>query len=228
MTALRLAFMGTPDFAVPTLAELVASGHEVATVYTQPPRPAGRGHGIKKSPVHQFTDSMSLAVHHPTSLRDSAEQVAFAALDLDIAVVAAYGLILPKAILDAPRCGCLNVHASLLPRWRGAAPIPRAIMAGDTVSGITIMKMDEGLDTGDILLAEQIPITEDTNAGSLHDELARLGADLLLRALSALSRGSLVATPQNKAEATYAKKIDKSEGRIDWTQIGRASCRERV
>ena len=183
-----------------------------------PPRPAGRGYDVKPSPVHQFADNLGLPVRHPASLKDKSEQEAFAALELDAAIVAAYGLILPKAILDAPRWGCLNVHASLLPRWRGAAPIQRAIMAGDAATGITIMQMDEGLDTGDILLAEQIAITAETTAGSLHDELAQLGADLLPRALAALERGSLVATPQNDGDATYAKKIEKSEGRIDWAQ----------
>ncbi len=221
MTALRLAFMGTPDFAIPTLSELVAAGHDIVAVYTQPPRPAGRGYDVKPSPVHQFADQLNLPVRHPSSLKGSAEQQEFIELELDAAIIAAYGLILPKAILDAPRWGCLNVHASLLPRWRGAAPIQRAIMAGDAATGITIMQMDEGLDTGDIFLAEQILITGETTAGSLHDELARLGADLLPRALAALSRGSLVSTPQIEADATYAKKINKSESRIDWKRPAR-------
>ncbi len=218
MTNLRLAFMGTSEFAVPTLSGLIAAGHDVAAVFTQPPRPAGRGRNVKKTPVHQVADNFGLEVRHPASLRESAEQDAFTALGLDVAIVAAYGLLLPKSILDAPRLGCLNVHASLLPRWRGAAPIQRAIMAGDTETGISIMQMDEGLDTGGIVLAERIPITEDATVVSLRDELALLGADLLLRALTALSCGTLKVTPQDHARATYANKIDKGETRIDWAR----------
>lgn len=218
MTNLRLAFMGTSEFAVPTLSELMAAGHDVAAVFTQPPRPAGRGCSVKKSPIHQLADDFDLEVRHPASLKDSAEQDAFTALNLDVAVVAAYGLLLPKSILNTPRLGCLNVHASLLPRWRGAAPIQRAIMAGDTETGISIMQMDEGLDTGGIVLAERIPINDDATVVSLSDELAFLGADLLLRALTALSCGTLTVTPQDHAKATYANKIDKGETRIDWSR----------
>ncbi len=218
MTSLRLAFMGTPDFSVPALSEIVAAGHEVVAVYTQPPRAAGRGKEVRKTPVHQFAESFDIPVFTPTSLKGEDAQAAFAALNLDVAVVVAYGLILPKAILDAPKHGCLNVHASLLPRWRGAAPIQRAIMAGDTVTGVNIMQMDEGLDTGDVLLSEHVPIQSNTTAGQLHDTLAQTGAHLIVRALAALSRDALTATPQPDDGVTYADKIKKSEARIDWTR----------
>src|SRR5687767_10649423 len=190
---MRLAFMGTPDFAVPTLDALVAAGHEVAAVYTRPPRPAGRGKALSSSPVHRRAEQAGLEVRMPATLRDADAQQAFAALDLDAAVVAAYGLILPEPILSAPRRGCLNVHASLLPRWRGAAPIQRAILAGDTETGVTIMQMDAGLDTGGMLLREAVPITPETTADSLHDTLADLGARLIGPALDGLAAGRLVA-----------------------------------
>lgn len=218
MSALRLAFMGTPDFAVPTLAEIIAQGHEVACVYTQPPRPAGRGKELRKTPVHVFAEQQGLEVRTPKSLKGETEQKEFTALDLDVAVVVAYGLILPKTALDTPRLGCLNLHGSLLPRWRGAAPIQRAVMAGDAVTGVMVMQMDEGLDTGPVLLAEQTPIGAHETAGELHDRLAHIGASLMGRALSALSRGGLDATPQPDEGVTYAHKIEKSEGHIDWTK----------
>ncbi len=218
MAPLRLAFMGTPDFAVPTLAEIIAQGHEVACVYTQPPRPAGRGQGARKSPVHLFAEAHGLEVRHPKTLKDEDVQATFAALNLDVAVVVAYGLILPKAILEAPRLGCLNLHASLLPRWRGAAPIHRAIMAGDANTGVMVMQMDEGLDTGAILLTEQTPIGARETTGELHDRLAQIGASLMARALAALSRGGLRATPQSEDGVTYASKIKKAEGRINWSK----------
>ncbi len=218
MSALRLAFMGSPDFAVPVLAEILAQGHEVVCVYAQPPRPAGRGQGTRKTAVHQFAEAHGLPVRTPKSLKGAEEQQAFAALDLDVAVVVAYGLILPKEILDAPKLGCLNLHASLLPRWRGAAPIHRAIMAGDQESGVMVMQMDEGLDTGPVLLGERVPIGPRETTGSLHDKLSHTGASLMGRALAALSRGSLDATPQAEVGVTYAAKIDKAEARIDWSK----------
>lgn len=214
----RIAYMGTPDFAVPALAALLAAGHEVVCVYSQPPRPAGRGKRDRPSPVHDFAAARGIAVRYPVSLRDPAEQTAFAALDLDVAVVAAYGLILPKAVLVAPRHGCLNIHASLLPRWRGAAPVQRAILAGDAETGVTIMRMDEGLDTGPMLLAESVKVAPDTNAGQLHDALAELGARLIVEALARMEAGTLGETPQPEVGVTYAAKIDKAEARIDWTR----------
>ena len=189
MTALRIAFMGTPGFAVPCLSELLATGHDICAVYTKAPKAAGRGQDLTPSPVHQFADGFNLDVRTPKSLKSEEEHAAFAALDLDLAIVVAYGLILPRQILAAPKYGCINVHASLLPRWRGAAPIQRAIMAGDQVTGISIMQMDEGLDTGDVLLMDKTPITPETTAGALHDILAQLGADLLTRALSCIDPG---------------------------------------
>ena len=214
----RIAFMGTPEFALPALSALIEAGHEVACVYTQPPRAAGRGKMARATPVHAFAHMAGLEVRHPESLRDPNEQAAFAALKLDIAVVAAYGLILPKPILAAPRHGCLNIHASLLPRWRGAAPIQRAILAGDAESGVTIMQMDAGLDTGPMLLQERVPITPDTDAGELHDMLAALGAQMIVEALDRLRAGSLTETPQPADGVTYAAKIDKAETRLDWTR----------
>ena len=215
---MRLIFMGTPDFAVPTLVELTARGHEIAAVYTRAPKPAGRGMDVQHTPVEQEARRLALAVHTPRSLKDEEAQAAFRAHNADAAVVVAYGLILPKSVLEAPRLGCFNIHASLLPRWRGAAPINRAIMAGDTESGITIMKMDEGLDTGAIAMAERMPIGADITAGDLHDVLSRLGADLMLRALAAAERGSLTLTPQPDKGVTYAEKISKNETRIDWSK----------
>ncbi len=214
---LRLAFMGTPDFAVPTLAELVAQGHDVAAVYSQPPRPKGRGLGTDPSPVHKFALGAGLEVRTPVTLKDAEQQELFRALAIDAAIVVAYGLLLPKPILDAPKLGCFNLHGSLLPCWRGAAPIQRAIMAGDTETGIMVMRMEEGLDTGPVLMAERTPVGRKTY-GELHDELARLGADLMVRALSALERGSITEQPQPADGATYAKKILKEEARIDWTK----------
>jgi methionyl-tRNA formyltransferase len=214
---LRLAFLGTPDFAVPTLAELMAQGHEIAAVYSQPPRPKGRGLALEKGAVHKFAETAGLDVRTPVSLKSAEEQAGFAALDLDAAVVVAYGLLLPKAILDAPRMGCFNLHGSLLPRWRGAAPIQRAVMAGDAETGVMVMQMDEGLDTGPVLMAERVAVDRQT-AGELTDRLARLGADLMVRALGALERGAIEAQPQAADGATYAKKISKDEARIDWAK----------
>jgi methionyl-tRNA formyltransferase len=216
--ALRLVFMGTPDFAVPTLTELIGRGHEIAAVYTQPPRPAGRGMAERRSPVHEAAERFGLEVDTPRSLREEAVQAGFAAHAADAAIVVAYGLILPLAVLEAPRHGSFNLHASLLPRWRGAAPIQRAIMAGDRETGVSIMRMDEGLDTGPVCLAERVAIGPDDTASHLHDKLAQLGADLMARALAALERGSLTCAPQPEAGVTYAAKIDKAEARIDWSR----------
>jgi methionyl-tRNA formyltransferase len=214
---MRLAFMGTPDFAVPTLAELLAQGHDIACVYSQPPRPRGRGMETVPGPVHQFALAHGLSVRTPLSLKGEAEQVEFAALDLDAAIVVAYGLLLPQAILDAPRLGCLNLHGSLLPRWRGAAPIQRAVMAGDEETGVMVMQMEAGLDTGPVLMAERLRIGRKTS-GELAEQLSRLGADLMVRTLGALERGDVASHPQPEAGVTYAKKISKDEARIDWTQ----------
>jgi len=215
--SLRLAFMGTPDFAVPTLAELIAQGHEIAAVYSQPPRPKGRGMSLEPGPVHKFAESHKLPVRTPLSLKGEDEQAAFAALELDAAIVVAYGLLLPKAILEAPMLGCFNLHGSLLPRWRGAAPIQRAVMAGDTETGVMVMRMDEGLDTGPVLMAERVPVGRKTS-GDLTAELSRLGADLMVRALGALERGAVAPRPQPEGGVTYAKKISKEEARIDWSK----------
>ena len=215
---MRLIFMGTPDFAVPTLVDLAARGHEIAAVYTRAPKPAGRGMDVQRTPVEQEARRLALAVHAPRTLKDNEAQEAFRAHDAEAAIVVAYGLILPKPVLEAPQLGCFNIHASLLPRWRGAAPINRAIMAGDTESGVTIMKMDEGLDTGAIAMAERTPIGTDMTAGDLHDVLSRLGADLMLRALAAAERGSLTLTPQSERGVTYAEKISKNGTRIDWSK----------
>ncbi|WP_316859196.1 methionyl-tRNA formyltransferase [uncultured Cohaesibacter sp.] len=215
---MRVVFMGTPDFSVPTLMEIVGQGHEVVAVYSQPPRPSGRGMEERKTPVHQAADRLGLPVFTPASLKSEEEQEAFRALDADVAVVVAYGLLLPKAILDAPREGCLNLHGSLLPRWRGAAPIQRAIMAGDRETGVQVMRMDEGLDTGDICMSETIAISDQMTAQDLHDRMMVLGADLMVRALAALSRGSLGCQPQIEDGVTYAKKIDKAEARIDFAE----------
>ncbi|PPD46629.1 MAG: methionyl-tRNA formyltransferase [Methylocystis sp.] len=213
---MRLVFMGTPDFATALLQELCDRGHEVAAVYSQPPRPAGRGMSEKKSSVHQFAESRGLPVRTPKSLKSAGEQEAFRALCADVAVVAAYGLLLPQPILDAPKHGCLNLHGSLLPRWRGAAPIQRAIMAGDKESGVEVMKMDAGLDTGPVALTAKTPIGPDMTAGELHDRLAELGAPLMADALDLLVKGELRFTPQSEEGACYAAKIDKAEARIDW------------
>ncbi|MBN8552012.1 MAG: methionyl-tRNA formyltransferase [Caulobacterales bacterium] len=214
---MRLAFMGTPDFAVPSLAELVSAGHEVAAVYTQPARPRGRGQQLQPSPVHAFAEGLGLEVRTPASMKDAEAIAAFQALDLDAAVVVAYGQILLPAVLDAPRLGCFNVHASLLPRWRGAAPIQRAIMAGDATTGVQVMRMTAGLDEGDVLLSEETPIRADDTAASLSERLSRLGAGLLPRALAAIERGGVIETPQ-AGEPTYARKIRPAEARIDWSR----------
>jgi len=214
---MRVVFMGTPDFAVPTLTEIVATGHEVVAVYTRAPKPAGRGQEERKSPVHLAAESFGIPVFTPRSLKGAEEQGVFALHDADVGVVVAYGLLLPKPILDAPRLGCLNLHGSLLPRWRGAAPIQRAVMAGDKRTGVMVMQMDEGLDTGPVGLVEEMPIGPDMTAGELHDAMMRVGADLMGRALAALERGSLHFSPQAEAGITYAKKIEKAEARINWT-----------
>lgn len=215
---MRIVFMGTPEFSVPTLTEIVSSGHEVVAVYTRAPKPAGRGQAERKSPVHEAAEAFGIPVFTPRSLKGEAEQAQFAALGADVAVVVAYGLILPQAILDAPAEGCLNLHGSLLPRWRGAAPIQRAVMAGDTQTGIVVMQMDAGLDTGAMGPTEIIPIGPDMTAGELHDQMMRLGADLMGRALAALDRGSLEFTAQPETGATYAAKIEKAEARLDFTR----------
>lgn len=211
--------MGTPDFAVPALAALIDSGHDLVCVYTQPPRPAGRGNKLAKSAVHRYAESRGIEVRHPKSLKNNAAQAEFAALDLDLAIVAAYGLILPKAILDAPRHGCLNIHGSLLPRWRGAAPIQRAILAGDTETGIDIMQMDVGLDTGDILREETTPITGTSTAQSLHDTLADMGARMVTDVVNDIANGTPPKPkPQSETGMTYARMLSREDGRIDWTQ----------
>ena len=212
---MRLIFMGTPHFAVPTLNALVEAGHDVVAVYSQPPSRAGRGKQERPSPVHARALELGIEVRHPTSLKGADEQAAFAALEADVAVVAAYGLLLPQAVLDAPKHGCLNVHGSLLPRWRGAAPIHRAIQAGDEQTGVTIMQMELGLDTGPMLMKVATPISAKTT-GELHDELAELGASLMVETLAALP--TLNAQPQDDALATYAPKIDKAEARLDFTK----------
>ena len=215
---MRLAFFGTPDFAVPALQALVAAGNEIACVYTQPPRAAGRGDKERRSAVHEAAEKLGIVVRTPQSLKDEDAQTDFAVLELDAAVVVAYGLILPKPILDAPRLGCVNIHASLLPRWRGAAPIQRAILAGDQETGVTIMAMDEGLDTGPELLREAVPIEASTNAESLHDQLSALGARLIVAALEGLATGRIAPIPQTEEGATYAAKLAREEGRLDWDQ----------
>jgi methionyl-tRNA formyltransferase len=218
-----LAFMGSPDFAVPALLALHDAGHAIAAVYCQPPRPAGRGQAVQRCPVHLAADELGLEVRTPPRLRgDAAAQAAFAGLGLDAAVVAAYGLILPPAMLDAPRRGCLNIHGSLLPRWRGAAPIQAAILAGDPASGVTIMQMDAGLDTGPMLLREAVPIGPRTTSGALHDVLAPLGARLVLRALAE----DPPPVPQPAEGATYAPKLTREDGRIDWTHDAAAIERQ--
>ena len=215
---LRIIFMGTPDFSVPTLKALAEAGHEIPCVYTQPPRPAGRrGLELKPSPVQREAERLGIEVRCPVSLKQQAEQSAFAALDADVAVVVAYGLLLPRPILEAPKLGCFNGHASLLPRWRGAAPIHRAIMAGDEATGVMVMKMEEGLDTGPVAASTRIPIGPDMTTGELHDRLSERGAVMMVEAMAELERGWLVLTPQAEAGVTYAKKIDKAETRIDWS-----------
>ncbi len=217
---MKVVFMGTPDFAVPVLEKL-AEKHQVVCVYTQPPRPAGKGYKLTPSPVHQKAEEFGISVRTPVSLRKSEEQQAFADLQADVAVVCAYGLILPQAILDAPKKGCINIHASLLPRWRGAAPIQRAIQAGDTQSGVTIMQMDAGLDTGDMLLVETCPIQSDTTAQMLHDTLSEMGARLIIQALDL----DLKPIAQPTEGITYAEKIQKSEALINWNLSATQICR---
>lgn len=220
---MRIVFMGTPEFAVPVLTALAQAGHDIAAVYSQPPRPAGRGKALSPSPVHRAADAMGIAVRTPLSLRDAEAQAAFASLSADVAVVAAYGLILPRAVLAAPARGCLNVHASLLPRWRGAAPIQRAILAGDAETGVCIMAMEAGLDTGAVLLREATPIVGKT-AGALTDELSAMGARLMVQVLA--DPDAYPPLPQPADGVTYAAKIDKAEARIDWTQPAQAIERQ--
>jgi methionyl-tRNA formyltransferase len=222
---LRLIFMGTPDFAVPTLLELVAHGHEVVAVYTRVAKPAGRGMKLQLSPVEREARRLGIPVVTPATLKTADALEEFRAHGADAAVVVAYGMILPQAILDAPKLGCFNLHGSLLPRWRGAAPINRAIMAGDAETGVMVMKMDAGLDTGDVAMAERLTITDAMTAADLHDALAPLGADLMVRAMGALERGKLQLTKQSDQGVTYAAKIDKAEARIDWHKPARAVLR---
>jgi len=214
---MRIAFLGTPDFAVPALAELAAAGHEIAAVYAQPPAPRGRGQDVRPSPVQAFAQTLGLPVRTPASMRDPQAIADFQALDLDAAVVVAYGQILPAAVLDVPRYGAFNLHASLLPRWRGAAPIQRAVMAGDPVTGVQVMRMTEGLDEGPVLLSETVRIGPLDTAGTMHDRLSAVGAHLLPRALAAVERGGAHATPQPAEGLTYARKIKPEEARIDWS-----------
>ncbi|MBY0565280.1 MAG: methionyl-tRNA formyltransferase [Hyphomonadaceae bacterium] len=221
LVSLRLAFMGSPAFAVPALDALIQAGHEIACVYSQPPRPAGRGQQPRPTPVHAFAAKRGIEVRTPKSLKSAEEQARFAALALDAAIVVAYGLILPKPILDAPRLGAFNLHASLLPRWRGAAPIQRAIMAGDMSTGVQVMRMEEGLDTGPVLASVETPIAFDDTTGTLHDRLAALGASLLAATVADIERGAAVETPQSDAGITYANKITPAETRIDWSRPAR-------
>jgi methionyl-tRNA formyltransferase len=217
--SLRITFMGTPEFSVPTLNALHAAGHEIICVYSQPPRPAGRrGLELTKSPVHQRAEELGIEVRTPVSLKSAEEQASFAALNADVAVVVAYGLLLPKPILEVTRLGCYNGHASLLPRWRGAAPIHRAIMAGDTETGVMVMKMDAGLDTGPVAKKAEVEIGPDMTTGGLHDVLKDCGAALMVEAMAALEKGELPLQPQTESGVLYAKKIDKSETRIEWSK----------
>jgi methionyl-tRNA formyltransferase len=213
----RIVFMGSPDFAVAPLAALVDAGRSIACVYSQPPRPAGRGQKLRKTPVHAFAEARGIEVRTPRTLKSAVEQDAFATLDADLALVVAYGLLLPKPILDAPRLGCVNLHGSLLPRWRGAAPIQRAIMAGDKETGVQAMQMEEGLDTGPVYLTVRCAIEPDDTAGTLHDKLAALAGPLAVRTVEGLEAGLLIATPQAAEGMIYAKKIDAGEARIDWS-----------
>jgi methionyl-tRNA formyltransferase len=222
---LRLIFMGTPDFAVPTLLELVAHGHEIAAVYTRAAKPAGRGMKLQPTPVEVEARRLGIPVETPATLKTPEALEEFRAHNAEAAVVVAYGMILPRAILDTPKLGCFNLHASLLPRWRGAAPINRAIMAGDTETGVMVMKMDAGLDTGDVAMAERVAITDAMTAADLHNALAPLGGDLMVRAIGALERGRLQLTKQSDEDVTYAAKIEKAEARIDWNKPARAVLR---
>lgn len=211
--------MGTPDFAVPVLAALHKSEHQVICLYTQPPRPKGRGHKVQKSPTHLYADEHDIAVFHPKSLKTPESQKEFAAHNLDVAIVGAYGLILPKAILNAPKYGCINIHASLLPRWRGASPIQHAIWKGDAMSGVTLMQMDEGLDTGPEIVKQSIPITTQTTAQSLHDDLADLGGEMIIEAINQLAQNrNLPSIPQDDSQSNYAPLLKKEDGKIDWNQ----------
>jgi methionyl-tRNA formyltransferase len=218
VATMRIIFMGTPDFAVPALGAVLAAGHEVAGVYTQPPRAAGRGLAVRKSPVQLFAESKGLPVYTPASLRSPEEQARFKDLSADAGVVVAYGQILSKAMLEAPRYGCFNIHASLLPRWRGAAPIQRTLLAGDAETGVAVMRIEEKLDTGAICLMERTAIGTDETAGELHDRLSELGAELMVRVLSDLGKGSLACWPQHDEGVTYATKIEPGETRIDWSR----------
>ena len=215
---LRLVFMGSPAFALPALRALIEAGHEIACVYAQPPRPAGRGHRPQRAPVHVLAEASGLPVRTPASLKSPEEQAALAALAADAAVVAAYGLILPRPVLMAPRLGCLNIHSSLLPRWRGAAPIQRAILAGETETGVTIMQVDEGLDTGPIVIQRSVAITAETTAASLHHTLATLGAELIVEAVDGIAAGTLTPRPQPAEGVSYAAKLEREEGRLDWSR----------
>ncbi|MDB5657147.1 MAG: methionyl-tRNA formyltransferase [Tardiphaga sp.] len=223
--SLRLIFMGTPDFAVPTLLELVAHGHDIAAVYTRAAKPSGRGMKLQPSPVEAEATRLGIPVLTPTTLKTPEAEATFRAHEADAAVVVAYGMILPQNILDVPELGCFNLHGSLLPRWRGAAPINRAIMAGDAESGVMVMKMDVGLDTGNVAMAERIAISDAMTAADLHDALAPLGADLMVRAIGALERGRLQLSPQSETGVSYAAKIDKAEAKIDWTRPAREVLR---
>lgn len=223
---MRIVFMGTPAFAVPTLSELVGQGHEVVAVYTRAPARSGRGMGETPSPVHALASGLGIPVHHPASLRGEEVAAAFRAHGAELGVVVAYGMILPQAILDGPALGCVNLHASLLPRWRGAAPIQRAVMAGDAEAGVAVMRMEAGLDTGPVGMEERIRLTPDMTAGDLHDRLAPVGADLMGRAVGALARGTLQFRPQPAEGVTYAAKIDKAEARIDWGRPAEAVLRQ--
>lgn len=217
MSALRIVFMGTPDFAVPALKALHDAGHEIVAVYSQPPRPKGRGQQVQKSPVHLYAEEQGIPIFNPKSLKNAEAQDEFKKLNADVAVVAAYGLILPKAVLDAPKYGCINIHASLLPRWRGASPIQHAIWSGDPETGITLMQMDEGLDTGAVISMERIAITDKTTSSSLHDELSALGGNMIVKAMDELANnGALKSVPQND-ESTYAPMLKKENGKINWS-----------
>ncbi len=217
--ALRVVFMGTPDFSVPTLQALAATGHDIVACYTQPPRPAGRrGLELKPSPVQLAAEELDIEIFTPISLKNNEDQERFATHEADVAVVVAYGLLLPQAVLDAPKHGCFNGHASLLPRWRGAAPIQRAIMAGDTETGVMVMKMEAGLDTGPVAMMQKLPINDDTTAGELHDALAQAGATLMVEAMAALEKNTLHLVPQSESGVVYASKISKDEAHIDWSR----------
>jgi methionyl-tRNA formyltransferase len=218
IVSLRVIFMGTPQFACPTLSEIMGQGHEIVACYTREPAAAGRGMALKKSPVHEMAEGFGIPVHTPKTLRSEEALALFKSHDADVAVVVAYGKILPPDILAAPELGCLNLHGSLLPRWRGAAPIQRAVAAGDAETGVMVMRMEQGLDTGPVAMAEKIMIEANMTAGDVHDRLMGLGADLMARALAALSRGGLNFTPQAEQGVTYAHKIEKSEARIDWSR----------